>query len=427
MNSSKHPLEKIINAPLIRKVIAIAAFIPMFSHASIADENFIQCKANLAERADNAGFSSYITQTVISNITPLQRVIALDKKQPEFTQTFEQYIKARVTEYHVRVGKEKLKSHQALFDRLEEQYGIPRQYLVSFWGLETVFGKHKGKMSVLNALATLACDQRRSEFFTVELLNLFTLIENEQVSVEQLQGSWAGAMGHMQFMPSAFLKYAVDGDNDGKVDIWQSEVDALTTAAHYLNNIGWQSKERWGREVKLPDNFAFEQVAFDQYYSLEYFKKLGAQQTNSQALPDYDIQAELYLPSGYQGPAFLLYPNFNVIMKWNLSKSYALSVGILANKLVGAKGIEFIAKAESQAKPYSVAEMKNLQTQLNTLGFDTGEPDGIWGPKSRKAIRLFQLQHQLIADGYPNQALFLAVNSVIKVNKTQVTDNNQET
>ena len=298
---------------------------------------------------------------------------------------------------------------------------------MSFWGLETVFGKHKGKMSVLNALATLACDQRRSEFFTVELLNLFTLIENEQVSVEQLQGSWAGAMGHMQFMPSAFLKYAVDGDNDGKVDIWQSEVDALTTAAHYLNNIGWQSKERWGREVKLPDNFAFEQVAFDQYYSLEYFKKLGVQQTNSQALPDYDIQAELYLPSGYQGPAFLLYPNFNVIMKWNLSKSYALSVGILANKLVGAKGIEFIAKAESQAKPYSVAEMKNLQTQLNTLGFDTGEPDGIWGPKSRKAIRLFQLQHQLIADGYPNQALFLAVNSVIKVNKTQVTDNNQET
>tara|TARA_R110002167_G_scaffold57869_1_gene164293 strand:- start:8852 stop:10135 length:1284 start_codon:yes stop_codon:yes gene_type:complete len=426
MNSSKYLLQKIVNFSLVRKVIAIVAFIPMFSHASIADENFLQCKANLAKRAGSSGFSTYITKTVIDDIAPLKRVIALDKKQPEFTQTFAQYIKARVTAYHVRVGKEKLKSHKALFDRLEEKYAVPRQYLVSFWGLETVFGKHKGKMSVLNALATLACDQRRSEFFTLELLNLFTLIESKKVSVEQLQGSWAGAMGHMQFMPTAFLKYAVDGDNDGKVDIWQSEVDALTTAANYLHNIGWQSKERWGREVKLPDNFAFEKVAFDQYYSLTHFQQLGVQQTNNQALPAYDIQAELYLPSGYQGPAFLLYPNFNVIMKWNLSKSYALSVGILANKLVGAKGVEFIAKAQNQAKPYSITEMKNLQSQLNTLGFDTGEPDGIWGPKSRKAIRSFQLQHQLIADGYPNKALILAVDSVINARKTHTTNNNQE-
>jgi membrane-bound lytic murein transglycosylase B len=409
-----------------RKLLITCTFMPMLANAMIADEDFLQCKVNLTKRAENAGFSTNITETVIGNIMPIKRVITLDKKQPEFTQSFEQYIKARVTDYHVRVGREKLKQHKALFDNLEKTYGIPRQYLVSFWGLETVFGKHKGKMSVLNALATLACDQRRSEFFTLELLNLFTLIDTEQVSVEQLQGSWAGAMGHMQFMPTALLKYAVDADHDGKVDIWKSEADALTTAANYLNKIGWQAKERWGREVKLPVDFSFDKVAFDQYYPLSYFQQLGVQQTNNQALPTYDIQAELYLPSGYQGPAFLLYPNFNVIMTWNLSKSYALSVGALANKLVGAKGIEFAANEQSKVKPYSVAELKNLQSQLNTLGFETGEPDGIWGPKSRQAIRLFQLQHQLIADGYPNKEVFVEVKSLISEAASSALSGNQE-
>ena len=324
MHSSKQFVNQILNLFNSKKLIIICSLFPILANATIADQDFLQCKVNLAKRAENTGFSSYITQTVINNISPIEQVIALDKKQPEFTQTFEQYIKARVTAYHVRVGDEKLRKNKKLFDSLEKKYGIPRQYLVSFWGLETVFGKHKGKMSVLDALATLACDQRRSEFFTQELLNLFTLIETEQASVEQLKGSWAGAMGHMQFMPSALLKYAVDGDNDGKVDVWNSEVDALTTAANYLSKIGWQAKERWGREVKLPENFAFDKVAFDQYYPLNYFQQLGVQKTNNQPLPIYDIQAELYLPSGHQGPAFLLYPNFNVIMTWNLSKSYAL-------------------------------------------------------------------------------------------------------
>jgi membrane-bound lytic murein transglycosylase B len=396
----------------IKKLFVICSLFPALSHAVIADNNFAQCKINLAERAESAGFSPYIIQTVIDGISPIKQVILYDKKQPEFTQTFEQYIKARVTSYHVRVGKQKLKQHVELFDSLEKQYGVPREYLVSFWGLETVYGKHKGKMSILNSLATLACDERRSEFFTLELLDLFTLIETKQVTTKQLQGSWAGAMGHMQFMPSSFLKYAVDGDNDGKVDVWQSEIDALTTAANYLNKIGWQTEERWGREVTLPKNFAFEKISFDQYYPARYFKELDVKKSNNQALSTYDIEAELYLPSGHKGPAFLLYPNFNVIMTWNLSKSYALSVGILANKLMGASGLK-LSKEQTKIKPYSITQMKNLQNQLNTLEFELGEPDGIWGPKTRRAIRLFQIKHQLIADGYPNDDVFTTANSVI--------------
>lgn len=421
MSSSNYLVKQILTLFNYKKLLTTCALFPIMANATIADENFQQCKANLVERAKSTGFSTYITQTVINNITPIERVITLDKKQPEFSQTYEQYIKARVSNYHVRVGKEKLKQNKALFDSLEKEYGIPRQYLVSFWGLETVFGKHKGKMSVLNSLATLACDQRRSEFFTLELLNLFTLIETEKVTVDQLQGSWAGAMGHMQFMPTAFLKYAVDGDNDGKVDIWQSEADALTTAANYLNQIGWQPEERWGREVKLPENFAFEKVSFDQYYSLSYLSQLGITTTNNQALSTYDIQAELYLPSGYKGPAYLLYPNFNVIMTWNLSKSYALSVGLLANKLVGANGLEFLKGEQALKNRFSYNEMKNLQSQLNTLGFETGKPDGIWGPKSRDAIRSFQLAHQLIADGYPNKALFSKIKLVLDKSEEKTT------
>ncbi|MEW6994956.1 lytic murein transglycosylase [Colwelliaceae bacterium MEBiC 14330] len=400
----------------IKKLILICSVFPFVVNAAIADKNFQQCKINLAKRAENAGFSSYITQKVINNISPIERVIALDKKQPEFTQTFQQYIKARVTDYHIRVGREKLIQHQKLFDELEKKYGVPRQYLVSFWGLETVFGKHKGKMPTLNALATLACDERRSEFFTQELLSLFALIETKQVTTEQLLGSWAGAVGHMQFLPSVLLKYAIDGDHDGKVDVWQSEVDALTSAANYLNKIGWQEKESWGKEVKLPKNFPFEQVAFDQYYPLNYFQQLGITTVSDLPLPNNDIQAKLYLPSGHQGHAFMLYPNFNVIMKWNLSKSYAISVGVLANQLAGARGLEFSPR-NLPAKAYSVAAIKKLQSQLNALSFEPGKPDGILGPKSRRAIRLFQLEHQLVADGYPNEEVFITIKSVMNNNK----------
>jgi membrane-bound lytic murein transglycosylase B len=410
-----NPLKIKFSQSLFCLILLSLSFFSQFTLAAIANKDFVQCKANLTERASLAGLSMNVTQQIIPSLQPIKRIIALDQKQPEFTQSFENYINARVTNYHIRVGQEQLTTHKELFNRLESEYGIPRQYLVSFWGLETVYGKHKGKINVLNALATLACDQRRSEFFTLELLNLFTLIDAKKVTINQLKGSWAGAMGHMQFMPTALLKYAIDADKDGKVDIWQSEEDALTTAANYLQKIGWQAKERWGRQVKLPKNFAFNKVMFDQYYPLSFFKNLGIKQRNNKALPAYDIEAELYLPSGHKGPAFLLYPNFNVIMTWNLSRSYALSVGLLANKLIGAEGITFERQPQNKQNQFSIAEMKALQQQLNQLGFVSGEPDGIWGPKSRKAIKQFQLKENLIADGYPNEDVFLALQKKQKI------------
>ncbi len=375
------------------------------THVANANANeFSECKTNLKHLAQTQGFSSYIVDDIIDGLSPINRVITLDNNQAEFVESFAQYVNKRVSSYHVKHGKALLKKHQTLFENLHQQYGIPPQYLVSFWGLETVFGKHKGKMSVLNSIATLACDQRRSEYFTSELFDLFYLLDNNTVEVSQLQGSWAGAMGHMQFMPSAFRQYAVDGDNDGKIDVWQSEVDAITTAANYLNKIGWQKRERWGREVLLPENFDFSAVEFDQTYSLSTFAEMGVTKITGKALPHYQTQAELVLPNGAQGHAFLVYQNFNVIMDWNLSKSYALSVGILADKLIGASGVR--ALKNTQPLAFSRTQMEKLQVKLNALGFDSGKPDGLWGPNSRKAIRKYQLEKDLVADGFPNQEVF---------------------
>ncbi|MBA6305327.1 lytic murein transglycosylase [Colwellia sp. MB02u-14] len=383
-------------------VFASLTTLPLVVNAS-GNNNFTQCINNLQVKAKSAGYSGYIVNDIIPALAPIKRVIELDQRQPEFSQSFADYLKLRLTNYHIQTGRKKLAEHKELFDKLSKKYGIPAQYLVSFWGLETNFGRNKGKMSVLNSLATLACDERRSEYFTAELFDLFYLIDNKAITTKQLAGSWAGAMGHMQFMPSALKKYALDGDDDGKVDVWQSEADALTSAANYLNSIGWLEKERWGRQVQLPKNFAFQQVEFDQFYPLATFKALGVTRTNGSALSDYKIDAELVLPAGAGGPAFLVYPNFNVIMKWNLSENYALSVGLLANRIQGAAGLKISDK--SQRNLYKPVELQALQKKLNMMGYNVGNPDGIWGPKSRKAIRLYQLQHGLVGDGFPSRAV----------------------
>lgn len=398
--SRTSPIMSLLFKHLSRLLLVSVTTLPFIVNAADNDD-FEQCISNMKVQATSAGFSDYIVNDVIPTLSPLKRVIALDQRQPEFSQSFADYLKLRLTHYHIQTGRKKLREHKVLFDKLSKQYGIPAQYLVAFWGLETNFGRHKGKMSVLNSLATLACDQRRSKYFTSEIFDLFHLIDNKTVTVKQLEGSWAGAMGHMQFMPSAFRKYAIDGDNDGKIDLWQSETDALTSAANYLNSIGWREKERWGRQVKLPENFAFEKIKFDQFYSLATFKNLGVTRANGTALSDYKIDAELVLPAGARGPAFLVYPNFNVIMKWNLSENYALSVGLLANRIQGAAGLK--VNKNTQVDLYKSVELQALQEKLNTIGYDVGKPDGIWGPKSRKAIRLYQLQNGLVGDGFPNR------------------------
>ncbi|MCF1428613.1 MAG: lytic murein transglycosylase [Shewanella sp.] len=359
---------------------------------------FAQCLRELQQKARTEGIDEAIVTGTLGKLTMVDRIIKLDRKQPEFTQTFAGYFNKRVTDGRVEQGRKLLKEHRPLLDKLTKEYGVPPQYLVAFWGMETNFGGYKGKMPVLDSLATLACDHRRSDYFTQELIQVLKLKQKYGFSSEQMVGSWAGAMGHTQFMPSTYANYAVDHDGDGKADLWNSTDDALSSAAHFLQQQGWQRNERWGREVVLPAGFDYGLLSDGQTRSLKQWTELGLTQANGGKLPALDMQATLQLPAGASGPAFLTYSNFDVIMRWNRSVFYALSVGHLADRIIGAGKLKV---APPKQTPLSRETLKQLQTKLNELGYEVGKPDGILGPKSIAGLRAYQLSQGLVADGYP--------------------------
>ena len=277
---------------------------------------------------------------------------------------------------------------------------MPGSYLLSFWGLETNFGSYLGAMPTLDSLATLACDPRRSQFFTTEFLLALKLMEREQLDVEQMKGSWAGAVGHTQFMPSSYVRYAIDGDGDGKIDLWSSRRDALASAANFLSQLGWEREQRWGREVILPTDFDFAQTP--QKRSLDDWRALGLRQANGGLLPVVSgMDARLIMPAGHRGPAFLVYHNFGVIMRWNRSTSYALSVGHLADRIAGAG--ELIQPIPDDQPRLRRSDVMQMQELLLVKGFDSGKPDGLLGPATRAALRDFQLSEALVGDGFPDR------------------------
>lgn len=367
----------------------------------VKPENFSQCVQQLAQTALEKGISEGVVNHYQETAQFVPRVIELDRKQPEFTETFTNYINRRVSNSRIQQGQALLKKHGPLLSKLQKQYGVPGRYLVSFWGLETNYGSYTGKMSTLNSLTTLACDERRSQYFTEQLMAALTILDNRSIVANELQGSWAGALGNMQFMPSVFLKFAQDGDGDGKVDLWGSVPDALTSAAAFLNGLGWTAEQRWGREVLLPDNFPYEEAGLKQPKPLSEWRKLGISNVYGGALPNIDLNASLIIPAGHQGPKFLVYSNFHTIMGWNRSEFYAIAVGHLADRLTGVP--DFKQPPPETALRLTREMVKKLQASLMEMGFDTGEPDGILGPQTRQAIREYQQKNQLIADGFPNE------------------------
>ena len=374
-----------------------------FPHLVMANEDFAQCVSQLQLTAKQKGISQHTIDTTVANLSFVPRVIELDNQQPEFTTTFKDYYDKRVTDWRIKEGRKLFDKHRKLLNQLTAQYGVPGQYIVAFWGLETNFGSYKGNMSVLNSLATLACDPRRSEYFTQELMQALTLKERYQFADKDMVGSWAGAMGHTQFMPTNYLKYAVDGDGDGKADLWNSTADALTSAANFLQQLGWQATERWGREVQLPPNYDFAYMGSKDSQPLVKWAALGIKQANGKPLSTPDMKAALYVPAGHTGPAFLGYENFNVIMRWNRSEFYAVSVGQLADQINGGSGI---VKALPNHPRLNREMVSALQQKLLDAGFDVGKPDGILGRNSVAGLQAYQRQQGLIADGYPDNATF---------------------
>ena len=379
--------------PLLAAALSVAP--------ALAPIEFQACLSSLQHRAVAAGVNERIVDEVVPALKLQQQVLKLDRQQPEFAQTFAQYLTKRVTPARVERGRELYAQHREFLQELTRRYGVPGHYLLAFWGLETNFGSYLGNLPTLDALATLACDDRRAEFFGREFISALQLLQRESLSPEQMHGSWAGAVGHTQFMPSSYLKYAVDGDGDGRINLWQSERDALASGASYLQQLGWEFGLRWGREVLLPEDFPYQQTGPESMLSLQEWSELGVRRANGKALPAIDIEGAILVPAGHTGPAFMVYANFFVIMQWNRSESYAISVGHLADRING--GGTLLRPPSPDQRPLSLQQTVEMQRRLNAAGYDAGIADGIFGPASRAALRAFQQATGLVPDGYPDQ------------------------
>lgn len=379
---------------------------PVEAHAR-AQAAFPGCLAKLSERARAQGISAATLARTLDTASYTPRVIDADRRQPEFTDTFARYLGLRITPGQVERGQALAEEHAALLARISREHGVPGHYLLAFWAVETNFGRVFGNIPTIDALATLACDARRGEYFSRELLDALRLVERGDVEPADMIGSWAGAMGHTQFMPSVYLRYAVDGDGNGRIDLWNSVPDALTSAANFLRGIGWEPGQRWGREVTLPPDFDYTVAGRATRRPLAEWQRLGVRDANERALPTADIQAALLVPAGHRGPKFLVYDNFHVIMRWNRSEFFALTVGLLADRIAGAPALRNPPPAD--APRLSRAQVMALQTRLNARGFDSGTPDGIMGPATRGAIRDFQHNLGWIADGYPEARVLSAL------------------
>ena len=384
--------------------------IAFMSHAQQSQrteaELFPQCMVRLQQLARNAGVSENTTVDILGQVKLLPKILSYDRNQPEFVQTFTDYFSKRVTNWRVNKGREKLAEHRDFLSQLTQQYGVPAHYLIAFWGLETNFGGIKGKTPTIPALTTLACDKRRSAYFSAELIQALLLLERENLNYKDMIGSWAGAMGHTQFMPTSYMKYARDGDADGKVDLWNNELDALASAAHFLQNLGWQTGFKWGREVLLPKDFNYQLAGKSYPQTLSFWSQQNVTQVSGKTLGDSDLKAALLVPAGHTGSAFMVYPNFDVILRWNNSEYYGIAVGHLADRIDGQGSL---SKPLPDLPNYTLAEMQEFQDKLNKLGFDVGEADGILGPATRKGVRAFQVTVGLIADGYPSKETVEAV------------------
>lgn len=370
-------------------------------HAAQDPVDFAGCVAMLGAEAKGNGITADTVARTVQSVEFRPQVVTLDRGQPEFVTRFGDYFSRSVTDHRVERGKRLLEEHGPLLDDIYREFGVPPRYLVALWGMETNYGSYFGSMPVLDSLATLACDGRRAELFTRQFIAALQIVDDGAMQAEVMAGSWAGAMGHLQFLPSVYLEYAVDFDGSGRADLWNSLPDAMASAANYLNAIGWQTGIRWGREVALPEGFPHELAGRDRRRPLAEWRELGVMDAWGRDLPVADLDAALLLPAGHEGPAFLVYPNFDIIMQWNRSTYYALAVGRLADRLVGDGALRRPPPAYDG--PLERERIVALQERLNEKGFDAGPADGIPGPMTRAAIREFQLANGMIADGYPSK------------------------
>lgn len=316
------------------KVLALTATMMFTPFTAQAGDKFDAWVVDFKKDAVRKGISDEIVNQAMAGVKPIPRIIELDRKQPEGTMTFAKYQKRVINDARVAQGRRLYKQHRVLLDATAKKYGVPAQYIVSLWGIETSYGNNTGGFGVVPALATLAYDGRRSSYFRKELINALKIIDAGHISHSKMKGSWAGAMGQNQFMPSSFHAYAVDGNDDGKRNIWTSLPDVFASTANYLSKSGWKEDQKWGRRVRIPAHFTKSMIGLKVKHDLKTWKKLGVTLLGGQDIPVVEgMKASIVAPDGINGPTYLAYGNYRVIMKWNRSTYFATSVGLLADQI----------------------------------------------------------------------------------------------
>jgi len=314
-------------------LVVFSLFPLIQSVAAVTDQDYSSWLKDFKQEALRHGIQSSTLDSALAGVKPLDWIIKLDRAQPEFTKTLDQYLAGTVTKQRISRGENLLTENSVLLARIAKKYQVQPRFLLALWGIETSFGRHTGKVPVVDALVTLAYDGRRSRYFRAELLTALKIIDQGLMTSVQMKGSWAGAMGQVQFMPSTFLNFAVDGNHDGRIDLWNSREDYLSSAANYLSSSGWDRKYIWGREVVLTKKNAENDFGLKQQRLLQDWQKLGVRTIGLQPLPKVDIKASLIQLDDPQGKTFLVYDNYRVLLKWNRSHRFAIAVGTLADKV----------------------------------------------------------------------------------------------
>ncbi len=377
--ASGHPL---MTAPAIRAAAA----------------NFHACLERLWPAASKRGLSRETYQTVTAPLTPDLRIMDLLDNQPEFTKSFWDYLDILVTDTRIAKGRELLAKYRTTFDAVEQAYGVDRYILAAIWGVETNYGAIGGDRPVIRSTATLACIGRRQNYFRDEFLSALEILNRGDVRPDHLIGSWAGAFGPTQFMPTAFKRYAVDFDHDGRRDVVGSVPDLIASTANNLRKDGWVNGQTWGYEVVIPATLNFALADRRQAMPLREWERHGVTRANGKPFARPDEPAYLLVPAGVQGPGFLMLANFNAIMKYNPAEAYALAIGHLADRLRG--GERFTQDWPRYERVLTRGERLELQQLLSRHGYDVGQPDGHLGSKTRSAIRDFQGKIGQVPDGF---------------------------
>ncbi len=359
------------------------------------------------DEALKAGVRPETYDRAVAGLSLNLKVEDLNLNQPEFVRPVWEYLASAVSDTRVKKGKELIAANAQLFARLEQDYGVPKEVLTAIWGMESAYGQSQGNFNLFEALATLAYDGPRAAYGRRQLIAALKVAEIEGLDPTAMTGSWAGAFGETQFVPTTFLERAVDGDGDGKRDVWNSPADALASTANYLRQAGWHAGEPWGEEVKLPADFPFAQADVDIRKNESDWGMMGVRTIADEPFNGDAVRGWIFLPAGYRGPAFFIRENFDAILKYNLATSYALAVSLLADRYKDSGRIAAAWPVEES--PLDQSSRMAIQTGLNALGYMLGEPDGVLGRRSRQAIRDYQKDRGLPADGFATAALLTRI------------------